>query len=184
MRTLTLFALFFICFVMRSEGQSVEPAPSDKAVIYFVRASSLAFAIDFTYYDSTRVIGKFNGPDYMRYTCNPGRHLFWASSENQSFVEAEVEAGKVYFIEAVVQMGTLKAAVDLDPVPDPKDPNRMRKIIKLIERKTSKSFTREELAADQKEMAEMIAKSLAEYRGDKKEGKAFPRLEKAMAYEN
>jgi hypothetical protein len=169
---------------MIAQGQSVEPAPSDKAVIYFVRPSSLAFAIDFTYFDSTRLIGKFNGPDYMRYTCNPGHHLFWARSENQSFVEANVEAGKVYFIEAIVQMGTLKAAVDLDPVPDPRDPNRMKKIIKLIERKTSKSFTREELAADQKEMWEVISKGLEEYRGDKKEGKSFPRLEKEMAYEN
>jgi hypothetical protein len=184
MKAHSLFTFVFVCSVFLSMAQNVEPAPADKAVIYFVRPSSLGFAINFSYFDSTRLIGKFNGPSYIRYTCEPGRHLFWARSENRDFIEADVEAGKVYFIEAIVRMGAMKAAVALDPITDPKDPARMKKIIKLLERKSTEAFTPEELAAEEKEMADVIARGLEKYNDEKKEGKTFPRLEKAMAYGN
>jgi len=74
--------------------QNIEPAPADKAIVYFVRTSSLGFAINFSYFDSTKLVGKFNGPKYIRYECDPGSHLFWARSENKDFVEAEVDAEK------------------------------------------------------------------------------------------
>src|SRR5688500_8701014 len=98
MSTLTLAVFLFGLYSVCAVAQIIDPAPADKAVIYFVRPSFLGFAINFSYFDSTRLIGKFKGPAYIRYTCDPGSHLFWARSENRDFVEAEVEAGKIYFI--------------------------------------------------------------------------------------
>jgi len=162
-------------------AQEIAPAPNDKAVVYFVRVSSLGFAINFSYFDSARLIGKFNGPKYIRYECEPGSHLFWARSENRDFMEAEVEAVKIYFVEAVPQLGGLKAGVQLLPV-DPADEKRMRKIMKLLNKKSSESFTGEELAQETKEMEDIIARGLEKYKEEKEKGKKTERLEKSMDY--
>lgn len=151
----------------------------DRAVVYFARPSSLGFAINFSYFDSTKLIGKFNGPKYIRYECEPGIHLFWARSENRDFVEAEVEAGKIYFIEAIVKMGALKAGVELLPV-DPNDEKRMKKILKLIGKKPSESFTVSELEYDRD--TGVISRGIEKYKKEKEEGKINSRLEKSMYF--
>ncbi len=142
MKKQVLLIIPFFLIALSVIGQNIEPAPSDKAVVYFTRTSSLGLAINFSYFDSTKLIGVFNGPKYIRYECEPGRHLFWAKSENRDFIEAEVEAGKIYFIEAFVNMGAIKAGVDLQPV-DPNDARMMKKIFKLMNRKPSVWFTEE-----------------------------------------
>jgi hypothetical protein len=182
MKTLAVVILASFCSFYAG-AQTIDPAPADKAVVYFVRPSALGFAINFTYFDSTRLIGKFNGPAYIRYTCDPGRHLFWARSENRDFVEADVEAGKVYFIEAIVKMGAVKAAVALEPV-DPNDEKRMKRIMKLIGKKKSQSFTDDELKAEEEKMQDVIARGLEKYAEERKNGKAKPGLDKNMAYKN
>jgi len=68
---------------------------SNKATVYFTRASGLGALINFTFFDGEQVIGKFNGTKYMKYECEAGKHLFWARSENESYVEAELEANKM-----------------------------------------------------------------------------------------
>ena len=165
-----------ICF-----SQGINPAPENKAVVYFVRPSSMGFAINFSYFDSTRFIGKFNGPKYLRYECDPGVHLFWARSENKDFVEADVEAGKIYFIEALPKMGAIKAGVKLLPA-DPNDPKKMKKILNLINKKPSESFTAEELEIEATSNKELIERGLEKYREYKAKGEIFERLERTMYY--
>ncbi len=164
-------------------GQSLEPAPADKAVIYFTRTSTLGFAINFSYFDSTKVIGVFNGPKYIRYECEPGTHLFWARSENRDFVEAEVEAGKIYFIEALVKMGAVKAGVELQPI-DPADTKSMNKIFKLLNKKPAESFTSQELQAEEARLQDAIIRGMEKYAEEKKKGKAIPQLKSSMFYTN
>jgi hypothetical protein len=183
MKTRTLLTILFTCSVVFSIAQNIAPAPADKAVIYFVRPSSLGLAINFSYFDSTRLVGRFNGPNYIRYECEPGKHLFWARSENRDFVEAEIQPGKIYFIEAIVKMGAVKAAVNLEPI-NPNDPDRMKKIIKLLDKKTSQSFTSEELAAEEISLQDVIDRGLEKYNSDKEKGKSFPQLAKNMFYGN
>lgn len=162
-------------------AQDITPAPADKAVVYFVRPSSFGFAINFSYFDSARLIGKFNGTGYIRYECDPGAHLFWARSENKDFVEADLEAGKIYFIEAVPQMGGIKAGVQLVAV-DPSKQKKIDKIIKLLHKKPAESFTPEELKAEQKKMEDIIRRGLEKYAQEKKAGNLFERLERTMYY--
>jgi hypothetical protein len=164
-------------------GQSIEPAPSDKAVVYFTRTSSLGLAINFSYFDSTKLIGLFNGPKYIRYECEPGRHLFWARSENRDFIEAEVEAGKIYFIQAFVNMGAIKAGVDLEPV-DPNDIRMMKKIFKLLDKKSSMSFTEEELQSETARLQNAISRGIEKYNEEKNRGKIHSQLTKSMYYES
>src|SRR5687768_7278818 len=99
MKKQIFLVVLFLLITISLIAQNIEPAPPDKAVIYFTRTGSLGLAINFSYFDSTKLVGVFNGPKYIRYECEPGTHLFWARSENRSFIEGEVEAGKIYFIE-------------------------------------------------------------------------------------
>jgi hypothetical protein len=182
MKALTTAILITSCIIYTS-AQNLEPAPADKAVVYFVRTSSIGFAINFTYVDSARLIGKFSGQGYIRYTCDPGRHLLWARSENRDFVEADLEAGKIYFIEAIVNMGAIKAAVQLDPI-DPKDEKAMKRIFKILGKGPAETFSDEELKAEAIKKQDAVRKGLEKYASDKQKGRAIPRLEKNMSYTN
>lgn len=179
MKCKILYSLFFNLSLACCFGQDIQPAPSDKAVIYFARVSSLGFAINFTYFDSTVIIGRFNGTSYIRYECEPGSHLFWARSENKDFVEAEVEAGKIYLIEAAPQMGGIKAGVSLIPV-GPADEKRVKKILKLIRKKEPESFTNEELEKESNKFKDIIEKGLEKYNKERGNAKKILRLEKTM----
>jgi hypothetical protein len=179
MKEKILNTLFFIMSSVFCFGQDIKPAPEGKAVVYFVRTASAGFAINFTYFDSAKVIGRFNGPKYLRYECEPGKHLFWARSENRDFVEADVEAGKIYFIEAIPQMGAIKAGVGLQPI-DSTDAKKIKKILKLIKKKDSESFTPEELAKETRNFKEVIERGLEKYDQEKGNTKKIQRLEKTM----
>ena len=161
------------------EGQNISPAPADKAVVYFVRPSSLGFAVNFTYFDSTTLIGKFNAPRYMRYECNPGRHLFWARSENKDFVEAEVDAGKIYFIEAIPHMGALKAAVELKPL-DLMNEKELKKVFELINKKPSETFSILEIEMETQNMHDVIIQGMESYKEEKAKGVIFEHLDRNM----
>jgi hypothetical protein len=174
-----LIITFFNSLILTA--QVIKPAPEGKAVVYFVRTSALGLAIKFTYLDSTKIIGRFNGPKYIRYECSPGKHLFWARSENRDFVEAELEAGKIYFLWAVPQMGLVKAAVELLPV-DPRDESTMKKIIKLLTRKEGEVFSEQELDYDTEDLKNAITRGMEKYTEEVKKGQLHKALNKSMFY--
>ena len=161
-------------------AQEITPAPSNKAVVYFIRTSSYGFAINFSYFDSTKLIGIFAGQGYFRYECEPGPHLFWARSENKDFIEANVDAGKIYFIEAIVKTGWVKAGVELASV----DPNskRMKTVLKVLKKKLPLSFTADEIKAGTEEFNEVISRGLKKYKDEKAGGSDIKRLEPGMFY--
>ena len=152
------FPLVAIMIMVSSRAQTIEPAPADKAVVYFARASDLGALINFTFFDSTQVIGRFNGYKYMRYECAPGEHLFWARSENKDFVRAKLEAGKIYIIDVVPQMGAVKAAVRMYPVNS--KAYRLRPILRLFSKRDAVTFSESELERIQLKMGESIERGM------------------------
>lgn len=156
MKKLVLFIVLLLLFSV--QAHTIEPAPADKAVVYFVRVSSLGALINFTYFDSTMVIGRFNGPKFLRYECEPGEHLFWARSENKDFVKANLEAGKIYVIDVIPYMGALKAGVYLVPINSAD--YKMKKIQKLLTKRNSELFSEKELEYLQKQMEGVIKRGL------------------------
>lgn len=156
-------------------AQGVEPAPADKAVVYFVRASGLGAAINFHYYDGDQLIGKFNGSKYLRYECDPGKHLFWGRSENRSFVEAELAAGNIYLIDVRPQMGGLKAAVSLQPI-SPLGGELPRPIRRLVTKRPAQQFSPEVLTAWAERTARKTANGMERYEQLKQEGAAIAQL--------
>ncbi len=162
-------------------AQSLSSPAEGKAVVFFVRPSNLGTLINFSFFDKDRYIGKFNGGDYIRYECSPGEHLFWARAENRDFLVADLEAGRMYLVEAVPQMGAIKAGVRLAPIL-PDDAKRLNSALKLMDKKEPVTYPEDEMEAENERLQEIIAKGLAKYQEDLGQGIAFGRLERGMFF--
>lgn len=156
----------------------IESISKDKSIVYFTRASGLGALINFTYFDGEKAIGKFNGSKYMRYECNSGQHLFWARSENKSFIEADLKAGEIYVIDVIPTMGGLKAQVILLPVD--KADYKLKRIQKLISKKEAETFNKADLREIQDDMKDVIARGIKKYNEQKGKGKSFNQLPPEM----
>ena len=153
---------FLIAGISFAQAQNFEAPTEGKAVVYFLRPSSLGAAINFRYFDSDQFIGRFNGSKYMRYECEPGEHLFWANAENRDWITANLEAGKIYLIEAKVQMGGFKARVHLVPL-ETGNEKKMKKVNKLISKKPPVTITQQDISKMNKKLADYIQGSLEKY---------------------
>ena len=74
----------------------------DKALVRFMRPSR---GPNFNMLDGEKVIGHSVAKSQFDYFANPGKHLFIATAENKAFLEAELEAGKTYYIITRIYMG-------------------------------------------------------------------------------
>ena len=164
-------------------SQNIQPPAAGNSVVYFVRESALGLVINFSHFDNDKFIGKFDGADYLRYECAPGEHVFWAKAENRDFITADLEPGKVYFVEVFPQMGMIKASVQLNPV-KPDDAKTIKGILKLMSKRTPVTYPPEEIVAENERLQEAIAKGLTRYQEDVKNGVPFKKIEKSMFYIN
>jgi hypothetical protein len=122
--SLRIQALIILLLVAGCAGESqymrrsTPPAgpPHDKALVYFMRPSGLGFAIHFQIYDRYDLIGLSQAKSYFAYPCDSGKHLFIGIAENKRAVEADLEAGKSYYIITGVHMGGWKARMSFVPV--------------------------------------------------------------------
>jgi len=181
MKPTTLLIALLLAATTFASAQDIQPAPANKAVVYFVRASSDGFLINFSYFDSASMIGIFAGKGYIRYECTPGKHIFWARSENKDYVEANLEAGKIYFINAIVQMGLVKAQVMLAAV-DGKNPKKMKGLLKLLAKNPPMTMSDQDLKAKQEEFKPVIDRGLKEYYESRAGSKKTDKLNADMCY--
>ena len=101
---------------MRKTAPPVGGPSPEKALVYFMRPSGFGFAINFQIWDSRELIGLAQAKSFFVYECDPGKHLFIGLAENKRAVEAELEAGKSYYILTQVKMGAWKARMGFVPV--------------------------------------------------------------------
>ena len=155
------------------------PSPG-KSMVYFVRTSGTGALINFKYFDGDKFLGKFNGMNCMTYECDPGEHTFWVAAENRRFVEADLQADKVYVVEVRPTMGAMKVAVKLFPV-EKENEKTVGKVAKLMNKKEPKLMLSSESEYDEgKEFTFFIKNGLDKYSRDKQEGKQFPKLTSEM----
>lgn len=100
---------------MRQAEQIAGPSP-DKALVYFMRPSGLGFAVHFQIWEDYQLLGLCQAKSFFAYKCAPGKHLFIGRAENKVAVEADLEAGKSYYIITQVRMGGWKARMGFIPV--------------------------------------------------------------------
>ena len=133
MKTKSLIFAFILMLAgsLQVTAQGFKPPAEGKAVIYFVRVTSWGGNVSFEFFHNDKLIGISKGKNYIRYECDPGKSLFWASSENKEFLPVNLEAGKTYIVLINVIMGGWKARVGLEPLtPDNEDFERAVDLIK------------------------------------------------------
>ena len=141
----------------------VEELSSGKARVYFMRPSGLGFAIHFQIWDRYRLIGLSQAKSYFTYECEPGKHLFIGRAENKRAVEADLEAGKSYYIITQVNIGAWKARMTFIPVTRGSEfwdkVEQYKKELNFVEpeEKVIAEWESKRKAATQKEITEIIS---------------------------
>lgn len=102
--------------VMQTVAQVPPESLSNKALVTFMRPSYFGGAIQFGIWDSEKFVGVLSAGSYVQYLTEPGEHVFLARAENWSYVKADLQGGKRYYILGKVFPGVWKARVALDPV--------------------------------------------------------------------
>ena len=141
----TLFSLLFFIAVF---GQNFEPAPDDKAVVYFsspyistVGLLGFTFTIPI-YKEDGEGIGMLTYRNFFRYECEPGLHYFWTTkstySTNISGIKADLEPGKIYLVLAQeVHLGPGGNITGIVPVDTTTDNEQLEGILKVLNNKNS-----------------------------------------------
>lgn len=102
-----------------STGKLLTAFP-DKAVVYVIRPTSFAFAIRMDVKCDSVYIGTTGPKSYIYTVLTPGSYTFLSQSENKSFLEISLEAGKIYYLEQQVKMGIVYARTKLKLVDEEK----------------------------------------------------------------
>lgn len=173
-KLLILLFLISISFT-KLIAQGFQPPSEEKAVVYFTRVSSYGFAINFEYFDGDKYIGAFKGRNYMRYECEPGNHLLWASSENKEFITADLKAGGTYIVIVDIEMGIGKARVGLNPI-TAQATEVFARAKKLVYEKEPSITSQDKIDDMNIKLKDFIAKKLNQYETTWKHEKNFPSI--------
>ena len=173
-----LIAIFIGKYSISAQG--FQPPAQGKSVVYFVRVSSYGGATSFEYFHQDKYIGIFKGKNYLRYECDPGEQLFWASSENKEFVTADLKEGGSYIVIVDIIMGAWKARVGLDPlIADETEVFERAK--ELINKKKPIVTPESKVKAMNEKLEDFIAEKLKMYNEVWKNEKNFKHISADMA---
>ncbi|WP_147821945.1 hypothetical protein [Salidesulfovibrio onnuriiensis] len=120
---MALFALGGCASSLMSEipdGRQAYSVEQGKAVIVFMRPSSFGGAVQSPVFrltdDSQEFLGIVSSKTMLAYEAAPGKHVFMVTGETANFVEADVIADKIYYVEVEPHFGMFKARFTLEPL--------------------------------------------------------------------
>jgi len=87
-----------------------------KALIYFVRTQKLGFAVKVKLYADGKLSGLIMSKTYIPVEVDPGKHEFIAAAENAGFLEAELAADRIYYVQVAIHMGAVKARTHFEVI--------------------------------------------------------------------
>lgn len=98
-----------------------EPKPeAGKALVVFMRPSFYGGGIASSVYEAPdgedRFLGVLRAKEKLAYQVDPGAHRFMVVGENADFLDANVEAGKTYYVLISPRPGVWKARFSLLPL--------------------------------------------------------------------
>ncbi len=181
MKTKILFVALLLAIVgsqsMYSQGFK-EPSPG-KAAVYFVRVSSLGYAVTFQYFNDDKYVGEFKGKNYMRIECNPGKQLLWISSENKEFIEADLKEGGTYIVLVYIYPGAWKARMETSPISATDERFENAKVFVNSEKPIE--TPQEKIDAMNKKLQKFITEQLNVYNTEIKDKKEVDKITADMA---
>jgi hypothetical protein len=105
--------------MLEAAEQHPEPG-ADSALVVFLRASFYGAAIQSSVYEvedgGQRFLGIVSNKTRIATRVKPGTHRFMVLAENADFLEAELDAGKTYYVLVSPRVGVWKARFSLLPV--------------------------------------------------------------------
>ncbi len=106
------------------QGSPAVAPVSDRATIAFIRNSVLGFAVNFSIIDQAgNLLGDAVARSHFALQLPAGRYFFFVrGGENTDVVQADVDAGRVYYVHVVPHFGAWLARVELDPI-KPSEPD-------------------------------------------------------------
>ena len=109
-------------YMRRAEPAQPIQAVADQATIVFVRPSNFGGARAFYFADSEgKFLGALTGSQYFVTQVPPGKYGFVVHAENNDMMEAEVEAGRIYYVLASVRMGVWSARASISALKPSRD---------------------------------------------------------------
>jgi hypothetical protein len=148
-----------------------------KAVVYFVCSEKSGFAVGFEYFHEKQFIGKFLGNGYLRFECEPGNHLFWASSENKEWLEADLEANKTYIIRITRSVGAWKPHVKYKVITRD-NAKELKEVKKIVDKKPASHLPESELKAIHFKMNRFIEQEVFHFYNNVKGKKPVKKMNK------
>jgi hypothetical protein len=85
------------------------------ATVTFIRSGVMAFGVTAMLWDRESLIGELSPRKYIQYKAAPGKHLFMAKSENWSYLNANLIAGKHYIVVVDIYPNGYGARFELTP---------------------------------------------------------------------
>ena len=160
-------------------GQGFQPPAEGKAVVYFTRVTAFGALVGFEYFHQDKYFAIAKGKNYVRYECDPGKHLFWVSTENKEFLTADLASGGTYVVIVNVAMGFGKARVSLSPI-NATDEN-FKRAKELVMKKPPVVTSQEKIDAMNIKLKDFIAEKLDMYETTWKKEKDFKNITADMA---
>lgn len=90
--------------------------PKDKAALYVYRNETFGAAIKMTVILDGKVLGDTASMTYLYAELEPGKHRLVSKTENDSVLDFEALAGKIYYVWQEVKMGLWMARSQLQMV--------------------------------------------------------------------
>ena len=129
----TILLLLMFSGVINAQNQELQKPKEGKSLVYFIRSNSTEFTLNFRVYDKDKFLYALPFQEYLVYECEPGSHVFWAASDNRDYVDADLEANKVYVVDVEGQMGMLVAGVSLVPF-KPSERSNKKDLFKIVKK--------------------------------------------------
>jgi len=85
-----------------------------KAIVYFIRPSSLAKLVTIGVECDGNGLGSTKPKQYIYAILDPGKHTFTSHTENHASLDLTLEAGKIYYIQQKIKVGLVVARVGLE----------------------------------------------------------------------
>lgn len=105
--------------MVKQPGAAPTPG-TGKALVVFMRPSSFGGAIQASVYETrgtgNEFIGIVSSKTKLAYQASPGKHLFMVVGENADFMNANLDAGKTYYVLVSPRIGWWKARFSLLPI--------------------------------------------------------------------
>lgn len=115
-KSLFIFPLFILVFNSLIAQDSISVSKK-RAVVYIIRNDINAIFNTYEFYNNDEYIGGLKGFKFLKYECNTGKQLFWASAENLDFIELDLNSGGTYIIEAEYKTSFYKGRIKLNLIP-------------------------------------------------------------------